>query len=318
MNALLTTPVRDVIAGGLEYVLGQQNADGSWTEWELPPGQSSCWTTAFIGYKLRLLPPDLAWRAIEARRSAAEWLLRAEFEGGGWGYNETVGADADSTAYGMLFLSSMGLSIPESAYERLYRFRQADGGFATYQAQYENDSWGVSHPDVTAVVIQALLTKSSSLVESGIDYVVRKQNADGLWNSFWWQTPLYATAASLMLVEKRGIDLSQTQQSLLLFQPRNAFEAALLLSSRIHAGLPAHSELINNLIDAQQSDGSWVSEPMLRVTRRDCFDPWNYDDADARFADPKRLFTSVAVLDALSEAGMQSESAASCAARVGR
>ena len=305
MNALLTTPVRDAVAGGLEYILGQQNDAGSWTEWELPPGQSSCWTTAFIGYKLRLLPPDLASHALDARKRAAEWLLKAEFEGGGWGYNETVGADADSIAYGMLFLSSMEFGIPESAYDRLSRFRQPDGGFSTYQAQYENDSWGVSHPDVTAVVIRALLTNQfepSSIVESGIDYVERQQNADGLWNSFWWQTPLYATAASLMLLEDATVrlDLSQTQQRLQLFQPRNAFEAALLLSCRMHAGLPVHSELIDNLIDAQQSDGSWISEPMLRVTRRDCVDPWNHDDAGARFSDPKRLFTSVLVLDALS------------------
>ena len=99
--------IRDAVARGLKYILGQQNTAGNWTEWELPPGQSSCWTTAFIGYKLRLLPPDLSTRAINARKRAAEWLVQAEFEGGGWGYNETVGADADSTAYSMLFLFSM-------------------------------------------------------------------------------------------------------------------------------------------------------------------------------------------------------------------
>jgi squalene cyclase len=235
-------------------------------------------------------------------------LVQAEFEGGGWGYNETVGADADSTAYSMLFLSSMKFSIPESAYELLCRFRQPDGGFSTYQPQYENDSWGVSHPDVTAIVIQALLTnqfESGSMVESGIDYVVRQQTAEGLWNSFWWETPLYATAASLELLQhaRVRVDLSKTQQRLSLFHPRNAFEAALLLSSRAHAGLPAEAnrQLIDNLIGSQQSDGSWASEPMLRVTRRDCFDPWNRDDAGARFADPSRLFTSVVVLEALSE-----------------
>ena len=305
--------IRDAVAGGLEYILDQQNAAGNWTEWELPPGQSSCWTTAFIGYKLRQLPPDLSSSALCARKRAAEWLVQAEFEGGGWGYNETVGADADSTAYSMLFLSSMEFRIPESAYQRLCRFRQSDGGFSTYQQQYENDSWGVSHPDVTAIVIQALLAnqyESSSIVESGIDYVLGQQNAEGLWNSFWWQTPLYSTAATLALLENvmACLDLSQTQQSLLLFQPRNAFEAALLLSSRVHAGLPAHSQanlqLIDNLIDAQQRDGSWPSEPMLRVTRRDCFDPWNHDDAGARFSDPARLFTSVVVLEALSEASL--------------
>jgi squalene cyclase len=316
MNTRFTSAVHDAVAAGLEYILGQQNADGSWTEWELPPGQSSCWTTAFCGYRLRILPPDLAPRAIDAKKRAAEWLLQTEFGGGGWGYNERVGADADSTAYAMLFLSSLGISIPESAYVRLYRFRQPDGGFSTYQAQYEHDSWGVSHPDVTAIVIHALLAgefDSRSMLEEGLAYVARQQTAAGLWPSFWWETPLYATAATLALLRwarvrietEVAIDLSKTQHSLLRFQPGNAFEAALLLSSRVHSGLPQHSEanrqIVDHLIDSQQRDGSWPSEPMLRITRRDCFDPWNHSDAGVRFADPTRLFTTVVVLEALSE-----------------
>ena len=36
----------------VDYVLSRQHADGSWVDWELPPGQSSTWTTAYVGGKL--------------------------------------------------------------------------------------------------------------------------------------------------------------------------------------------------------------------------------------------------------------------------
>src|SRR5437762_11644312 len=115
--------IDDALATGLDYILGLQAMDGSWSEWELPPGESSPWTTAFVGYRLRLLPPCLRKRAISARQRAAEWLVRAEFAGGGWGYNDTVGVDADSTAFGILFLSSLGCSIQQTTYQRLGEFR---------------------------------------------------------------------------------------------------------------------------------------------------------------------------------------------------
>src|ERR1700753_3596896 len=105
MNIRDRTAIDDVIDAGLEYILSLQALDGSWTEWKLPPGESSLWTTAFVGYKLRHLTSALAKKAPSARQRAAEWLIHAELDGGGWGYNDIVGADADSTAYGILFLS---------------------------------------------------------------------------------------------------------------------------------------------------------------------------------------------------------------------
>jgi hypothetical protein len=310
MNTRDRTAIDDAIDAGLEYVLSLQALDGSWTEWKLPPGESSLWTTAFVGYKLRRLTSALAKKAPGARQRAAEWLIRAELDGGGWGYNDAVGADADSTAYGILFLSSLGRGVREVTYRRLCEFRQADGGFSTYVGQHDGDSWGGSHPDVTPIAVLALMTKhppTSNLVEGGIGYVLRQQTSAGLWNSFWWESPLYATEASLELLDSAEVpvDTSKTSEALLSLEPHNAFEAALLLSSLLHVGSgllsAANRALIDGLIEGQQSDGSWKSEPILRVTRRDCVEPWNHHDAGARFADPARLFASSVVLDALAK-----------------
>src|SRR5690349_17852966 len=100
--------VEQAIAACLQTLLDRQSDDGCWTEWKLPPGESRPWTTAYIGYRLRGLPPCLGEKVKAARCAAASWLLRAEFPGGGWGYNNAVEADADSTAFGILFLASTG------------------------------------------------------------------------------------------------------------------------------------------------------------------------------------------------------------------
>jgi squalene cyclase len=302
--------VDDALAAGLEYILGLQATDGSWTEWELPPGRSSPWTTGFIGYKLRDLPLPLAKRASAAKQRAADWLAEAEVAGGGWGYNEMVGPDADSTAFGILFLSSQGHAILETSYDRLCSFHNNDGGFSTYIAQDRNDSWGRSHADVSAIALLAALTKypsAGSLVALGIDYVLSQQTSHGLWHSFWWESSLYATEANLsfLSIVCPGFETSKSYESLACMVPQNVFEAALLLSSMnyVRPGYRSNatSALIEWIIKQQQSDGSWKSAPILRVTRRDCFEPWECENPGNRFKESTRLFTCSVVLEALSK-----------------
>jgi squalene cyclase len=310
MSTRTRTAIVHAIAAGLEYVVGLQATDGSWTEWELPPGRSSTWTTGFVGYKLRVLPLGLAQRALAAKRRAAEWLAGAEFTDGGWGYNDLVGPDADSTAFGILFLSSQGNSISTTSYDRLLSFHNDDGGFSTYIARDCHDSWGVSHADVSPIALLAVLTKypsTSILVTRGVDYVLRQQATSGLWNSFWWESPLYATEANLSLLStvRPKFDTAKSYESLFNMQPQNAFEVALLLSSISYVGSVYRSDasgrLVDWLIQQQQADGSWESAPILRVTERDCFEPWEGGYSGARFADPTRLFTCSVVLEALSK-----------------
>ena len=85
--------------------------------------------------------------------------------------------------------------------------------------------------------------------------------------------------------------------------PQSSFEVALLLSSL--AFFPSGCELatqklLDTLMDDQQGDGSWKSVPMLRVTRRDCFEPWKPGDPDRLYCDQNRLFTTAMALEALS------------------
>jgi squalene-hopene/tetraprenyl-beta-curcumene cyclase len=304
----ITLSLQETIAAGLDYILSMQAEDGSWTEWALPPGSSSIWTTAYVGYKLRYLPLKLAAIAAPRIAAAARWLSDKEFADCGWGYNEAVGSDADSTSYAILFLASAGLQVPNAAYTLLGNLQCADGGFATYLPICEPDSWNVSHPDVTPIALLALLTLPApdrKVIQRGIGYVLQHKTLVGLWNSFWWRSCLYGTEASLSLLDAAGIEMPSSA-ALIQIEPENSFEVALLTSSLLYVERDASHGMIRDLVDTlicqQRPDGSWNTAPILRITRRDCYEPWVSGDAGQLYVEPNRLFTTTTVLHALIKA----------------
>lgn len=301
--------LQGAIAAGLNYILSMQAADGSWTEWALPPGPSSAWTTAYVGYQLRSLAPDLMKQAAPHLTLAAHWQCDHAFAEGGWGYNERVGPDADSTSYAILFLASVGWPAPDSAYAMLSELQRPDGGFGTYLPLGEPNAWNASHPDVTPMALLAMLTRpvpDRALVQRGIDYILQQRTPQGLWHSFWWRSGLYGTRANLSLLDAVGIEMPSSA-SLTGILSTNAFEMALLISSLLlvnRAGSQGNiSEIVDRLVRQQRPDGSWDTAPILRITRRDCYEPWASDDAGRLYAEPSRLFTTATVLHAL--AGVQ-------------
>jgi hypothetical protein len=294
------------IADGVDLILSLQSADGSWTDWDLPPGSSSTWTTAYVGYKLRRLPRHLKAEAAPHILAASDWLLDNAFADGGWGYNAAVGSDADSTSFAILFLASAGRRVPEPAYTHLARYQRPDGGFSTYLPDGRSNSWTVSHPDVTPVALLAVLTQTAPdrrALHRGIDYVLKQQTPEGRWHSFWWDSFLYGTEASLSLLHAVDVE-PVAAANLSRFSPANAFEAALLISSLLYTDPSGLRDIVIHLTDAliaqQQPDGGWETTPILRITRRDCPEPWTSDDPSPLFSDPHRLFTTSTALDALS------------------
>lgn len=301
------------LALALEYTLGRQRSDGSWIDWDLPPGQSSVWTTAFVGCKLGELLPDLRKQAAASAESAAKWLSERTFSDGGWGYSEEVDSDADSTALAILCLASAGKDISEASYACLQSFQCTDGGFATFRGLQNLGTWGISHGDVTPTAIFAMMTKysvESDPVARGIDFLLNQKTSAGIWRSFWWTSFLYSTERSLHLMRAAGqeVDLRATRNTLLHTDPRNSFESALLLSSLLCFEDTAEGKdigsLVGQLLQSQEPDGSWQSSPMLRVTSRACLEPWKPGDPDRLYRDLNRLFTTTTVMSALSRSSM--------------
>jgi squalene cyclase len=294
------------IEGGLHYLRSNQTDAGFWSDWQLPPGESRMWTTAYVGYRLSMLPRIARATVDEHLTHAHAWLRASELPDGGWGYTEQTGADADSTSLALLFLHSRGDDVASEG--RLCAYQQPDGGFSTFTRDASYGSWVLSHPDVTAIALLALKRKSLAFTDRmrcGLGYLRQRQRADGLWNSFWWTSCLYSTEAALAFLHAAGeiTDRTRITSALRAVPTPTAFESALLLLCLIRLGKaddPLAMECVRTLQSKQLPDGSWASGPILRLTSRDISEPWLTEDAGPLFGDARRVFTTATVIPALS------------------
>jgi hypothetical protein len=298
--------IETAIVRGLGFVLAQQDREGSWTDWALPPGASSEWTTAYVGFRLSGLGAPFRQEVAERLDQAARWLLAHRFADGGWGYNPAVESDADSTALAILFLNASGQSRPREAYDHLRRFQRPDGGFSTFLPDGLADCWGRSHPEIAPVALLALQTDPSGfpaeVTARGLDWILRARRVDGAWNAYWWSTPLPASEANLALLAALGSP-EKVPAVLRRWEPDDSLEAAHLLSITATAGCAERiDDLALQLIDGQHGDGGWRGGPALRIPPRNCARPWDDELSALLFADPMRLFTTATAIGALSTA----------------
>lgn len=295
------------IDGGLAFLRAVQTESGYWSDWQLPPGESRMWTTAYVGYRLAALPLHRQHQVKELISRANAWLSAAELPGGGWGYSDPTGADADSTALAMLSLGFHGADVGDTSLHRLCRYQNPDGGFSTYAHESSYGAWIESHAEVSAAALLALISAVSppaDRIARGLRYAHGVRRADGLWNSYWWTSCLYATEAMLSFFKAANEDVAHSplMDALQAVSTSTAFDSALLLLclAQIERGHEqfAH-DLARSLAADQLPDGSWPNAPILRLTDRRVSEPWSVEYAGPLFADPQRVFTTATVVSAL-------------------
>lgn len=298
----------DALLRAIDFILARQSSDGPWLDFMLEPGESDAWVTAYVGLQLQTVPASLLSAAGHAAVGrGADWLLSAMRADASWAYNDKCPADCDSSAHAILFLASQGRPLPAACYHRLLRFQKSDGGFATYERQDPGNSWGVSHPDVTPVALRALLTRldpKANAIQMGLRYVHAHGPPAGLWQSFWWATPLYSTLMNLCLLEELGVRYDKPLVlDALLRAPilKSGFEVALLAQILVILA-PKFNGLGNVreiLIDSQRADGSWQGSAPLRVTSPTVTTPWTSAGSGRISFDPKSIFTTATSIGAL-------------------
>ena len=290
---------------GLDFVLAGQAPDGSWTDWALPPGPSPDWTTAYVGFRLGALrAPHRA--VVEAPLDRAAVWLCSRLRSDGWGYSEAVEADADLTSLAILFLAALRAAAPAAAYVALRRHQRNDGGFSTFLPDELMGSWGSSHPEITPVAVLALRTGPGFLLATdearALASIRRVRRPDGLWDAFWWESPLPACEANLACLAAVGRP-EVPPEPLGRLTPEDPLQTALLLSLSAAREEPARLlGLADGLIASQSEDGSWRAAPSLRIPSRSCLRPWQAPGARPLYSDPRRLFTTATALAALGAA----------------
>lgn len=290
------------------FICSQQEPDGCWRDWALPPGESRMWTTAYLG--CRLLPLRGPGRAAlaPALTRAAGWLHAAALADGGWGYSAVAGPDADSTALAIAFLQGIGKELPAGALEALLRHQREDGGFATFMPQWSHGAWIVSHPDVTATALLALARVGTADIaeplQRGLQYLRRHRAGDSLWRSYWWTSPLYATEAvsACLAAVDAPLPAAGLVNTLSSWPDGTIFEASLRLLTLDRIGAAASDgagRCVSRLERAQSADGSWPGDAELRLTDPRVYEPWLVAESGPVFRDPRRLFTTATAMAAL-------------------
>lgn len=279
---------------GTRFLLANQCRDGLWRDFLTHAGEASEWPTGFIATALHL-----AGAGASPLERAAQTLVANQNSDGGWGYNENVPTDADSTACVLLFLALAGHrgSTCRRAASCLVRHQRSEnGGIATYcdpgpirefmgvGRWMRFDGWCRPHTEVTVMAGRALAllapSDPSPEAHAAWRYARSRQRADGSWSSYWWTSPHYTTLQAVELALLlgdhdpvfRAAEWAVRSQAddggwSALGGATSAFATALSLSVLLSANAHRQSvaRAISRLASLQDEDGGWPSHPIMRI-----------------------------------------------------
>ena len=303
----------------IRYLLSAQSLGGAWWDFPVSIGCSGPWVTGVVGEVLNECPEPLRPPMLEAALvRAVRYLERSQLPEGGWGYNEALPADCDSTAYAMIFLHSMGTRLENRPLAALRAFQREDGAFLTYTGAPPGHSWGAVHYDVHGPAVRALgrvLGRDHESAAKGLRYSVRGLDQQRVWPAFWWQPQVYSVYQNLLCLEELGALASISEAKCEVFLP--TFSNATPLCTAL-SGLAAYflrqekmaRDSLSSLLKTQLPDGSWPSSKALRVTDANCLEPWSVAPnatAGPLYRDTRRIFTTALALKLLQRSLQQAE-----------
>lgn len=301
-----------VIKQATEFVLNSQDEDGMWYNFlTRHHGESADWVSSFTG--LNLLGSGVNKERLELTASS---ILKRQRENGGFSYNHKIVPDADSTAFAIRFLSHFGYQNElDNARQFLEEHQDNTGGFRTYQElaireyvrippEMSVAGWCLSIPDITA---SALLTSSEN--ESAVNFLLKTQQQDGRWSSYWWTSDVYSTVHSIEALSKTSHSKNIGKARDWVAQEENVQDVPFYLALSIQAlvGSEKYQDIVKSrtekLLSCQREDGSWNTEPILQFPSPSNVEPWNDSNRwreDAK--DQNRIFTTSSCILALERA----------------
>jgi len=238
---------------------------------------------------------------------ACDWIEARRSPGGGWGYNQTTADDADTTALALLALRQTRRTAAPEASDVLRACLCLDGGVATYPSHIPpGGAWAESVADVTPAVIEALAPGPHSPERrNALAWMLNRQRPDGAWDAYWWATPLYPAwwATRVFAAQMPAPARKRLLAFLLGCRAAGAFERALQALALSELGeRDASARLARSLLAEQESDGSWRSSAVLRLSNPEIREPWRAIDAGPCYLDERRVFTTVTALLAVTKA----------------
>ncbi len=175
---------------------------------------SNVWAAAFIAAHVGEVPET---RALAARVTRA--LLEQRRPSGGWGYDEALLEDCDSTAWVLLAARSARVRVDRKQLIHGLRFildhQRPGGGFVTYGPVgvelfgdiAQRDGWFTPQTCVSAAALAALATyapRGLPASEQAVAYLLSARGEDRLWRPYWWHGFTYATYHAVRALRLAG------------------------------------------------------------------------------------------------------------------
>jgi hypothetical protein len=294
-----STSVRQKMKYAIDYLISIQRDDGSWHDYCLPIGESDQWVTAFTALGVAQASKKLHYRkGVDCAFEAAKFLKKFQGYKSGWGFNRSVGVDADSTAHAIRLFRELRIDVEQKDEESLMEHYTGYGAFRTY---CRGSEWGGAHPDVTAAAGLALNDHSMDRIKKDLlRYCGEVRLANGSWPTYWWRNHQYGTYYMLELHERLGeaVDLDPCKMDITI---QSCFDLAWSLGLLwfSNKNILKCERALQILWKEQGVSGVWPGSPSLRVTNPDCKEPWIYAKGDY-YKDMNGTITTSSVLRVLS------------------
>jgi hypothetical protein len=326
----------------IRFIETSQLSDGSWNDFFNSSGVSDTWATAFVLYFLsqQKVGPNIPKHSLSKATSFLAGL------NGNWGYHKQWIRDCDSTNFTLLALLSNDADGLDQHIFNWVGLQLMSGAFSTFtdydllvSSLNQKDllgvkGWMVEHACVSSVAFLLLcrLNRYQKEKQKLYEWLLRQRDEKGLFNAYWWTSPLYSTAFILkgLLVDRREGSawlIDEIVAALLREQDHDgSFGDSFVKQSPFYTGLildalcesdrlvKQHSEAIARgvkwLRDNQQDDGGWEPSYAMRMPHPENLQPndtpqWPVATmgTQIRADDYSRMFSTTVCLSAICKYG---------------
>ncbi len=318
---------KNTISLGLDYIVAKQSNKGCWYDFYNDAGLSDVWTTAYLVNVFN----DFELDNKDFIEVAKSFLYVNSSFNGLWGYNSSWISDADSTSLGLL--SFRDNHSTDKIFKKWLKYQKDNGGFSTYNNKNSllaslntntiNDvtGWMQSHFCVSAVAYNVFVELKKTDLNNFLNlrnYIKRELQSTKKVLSYWWVNDIYSfyyiLKSAISVKDLEILQLCKERLDIILLEKKtlNFFLKSILLQifclsySFFDIYQERIKELVEDIIDNQESNGSWSDGYFLRIPHPSVINiesenSWEFTNRGTNIItnDFNRIFTTVSCLKAI-------------------